>query len=116
MLSDGRIGTPQLPQRDPGRTIDRPAGMRAMQTLKKLPQTAPNSAATAVIIGEDSKAAISSMTGDAKVTGALTSKRIWAVGLAAVSAVGGLGACKRDKNHGTMPAQKVAVLADALRP
>jgi hypothetical protein len=87
-----------------------------MQTLKKLPQTAPNSAATAVIIGEDSKAAISSMTGDAKVTGALTSKRIWAVGLAAVSAVGGLGACKRDKNHGTMPAQKVAVLADALRP
>ena len=33
--------------------------MRAMQTLKKLPHTAPNTAATAVIIGEDSKAAIS---------------------------------------------------------
>ena len=87
-----------------------------MQTLKKLPHTAPNTAASAVIIGEDSKAAIASMAGDAKVTGALTSKRIWAVGLAAVSAVGGLGACKRDKNQGTVPAQKVTVLADALRP
>ena len=62
MLSKARIGTPQLPQRDPGRTIDRPAGMRAMQTLKKLPHTAPNTAATAVVNGDDSRAAISSMT------------------------------------------------------
>ena len=43
MLSAARIGVPQLAQRDRGRTIDSPAGTRAMQTLKKLPQTAPNS-------------------------------------------------------------------------
>jgi hypothetical protein len=30
--------------------------------------------------------------------------------------VSGLNACKRDKGHGTVPAQKVAVLADAVRP
>ena len=52
---------PQLPQRDPGRTIDWLAGMRAMQTSKKLPQIAPNTAANAVANGDDSKAAISSM-------------------------------------------------------
>ena len=28
----------------------------------------------------------------------------------------GVGGCKRDRNQGTLPAQKVAVLADALRP
>ncbi len=32
-------------QREPGRTIDSPRGTRTMQTLKKLPQTAPNSPA-----------------------------------------------------------------------
>ena len=46
MLSTARTGVPQLAQREPGRTIDWPAGMRAMQTLKKLPHTAPNSAAS----------------------------------------------------------------------
>jgi len=30
--------------------------------------------------------------------------------------IAGVGGCKRDRNHGTVPAQKVAVLADALRP
>jgi hypothetical protein len=43
-------------------------------------------------------------------------KRIW-VAIAFVPAVAGVGAgCKRDRNTGTMPAQKVTVLADALKP
>ena len=61
MLSTARMGVPQLPQREPGRTIYRPAGMRAMQTLKKLPHTAPNAAAIPVANGDDSRAAISSI-------------------------------------------------------
>jgi hypothetical protein len=35
--------------------------MRAMQTLKKLPHTAPKTAATAVMIGDEARAAISSI-------------------------------------------------------
>jgi hypothetical protein len=42
-------------------------------------------------------------------------KRIWEVGLVIVLAGAG-GGCKRDRNQGAVPAQKVAVLADALRP
>ena len=42
------MGAPQLPQREAGRTTDSPRGTRAMTTLKKLPQTAPNSPAAAV--------------------------------------------------------------------
>jgi hypothetical protein len=67
------------------------------------------------MIGDDSKAAISSMTGDAKVTGALTSKRIWAAGLVAVPP-SAAGACKRDKNAGPCRPRRWTVLADALRP
>jgi hypothetical protein len=43
-------------------------------------------------------------------------KRTLAVAIAAVSTAGLGGACKRDKGQATVPAQKVAVLADALRP
>jgi len=47
----------------------------------------------------------------------LTSKRAWFVGIAIISGVAGVVAgCKRGKDQGTVPAQKVAVLADALRP
>src|SRR3954466_5346780 len=106
------MGVPQLPQREPGGTIDRPAGMRAMQTLKKLPHTAPNTAASAVANGDDTRAAISSMcrdylkasgtprvagAADAKVTPAL--KRIWPLGFALMTVVG-VGGCKRDRNQG----------------
>ncbi len=42
-------------------------------------------------------------------------KRIWSLGFALMAVVG-VGGCKRDRNQGTVPAQKVAVLADALRP
>src|SRR5690348_2954960 len=62
MLSVGRIGAPQLPQREPGRTTDWPAGTRAMQTLKKLPQIAPNAAAKAANTGDDRSAPTSSMS------------------------------------------------------
>jgi hypothetical protein len=44
-------------------------------------------------------------------------KRIWEVGLAIVlAAAGAAGGCKRDRNQGAVPAQKMTVLADALRP
>jgi hypothetical protein len=44
-------------------------------------------------------------------------KRIWFVACAFLPAVAGLGAgCKRDRNPGALPAQKVTVLADALKP
>jgi hypothetical protein len=44
-------------------------------------------------------------------------KRFGEVGLAIVLAAAGAGGgCKRDRNQGAVPAQKVAVLADALRP
>jgi hypothetical protein len=42
-------------------------------------------------------------------------KRIWFLGFALVAAVEA-GGCKRDRNQGTVPAQKVTALADALRP
>src|SRR4029079_568197 len=42
-------------------------------------------------------------------------KRIWLVGFAMSAALAAAG-CKRDRNQGAVPAQKVAVLADALRP
>jgi hypothetical protein len=42
-------------------------------------------------------------------------KRIWLLGFAMTGALAAAG-CKRDRNQGTVPAQKVAVLADALRP
>ena len=42
-------------------------------------------------------------------------KRIWSLGFVLMTAVG-VGGCKRDRNQGTVPAQKAAVLADALRP
>jgi hypothetical protein len=60
MLSTGRTGVPQARQRDPGRTTDIPSGMRAMQTLKKLPQTAPSSPAATTAAGDDNNAALSS--------------------------------------------------------
>lgn len=41
MLSNHAIGFPHA-QRDPGRTIDYPAGILRMQTLRKLPTHAPN--------------------------------------------------------------------------
>ena len=41
MLSNHAIGFPHA-QREPGRTIDLPAGMRRMQTFRKLPTHAPN--------------------------------------------------------------------------
>ncbi len=89
--------------------------MRVIQTSKKLPQIAPSTAANAVANGDGSRATISSMGLNAKVTPAL--KRIWTVGLAvAFAAAGGGGGCKRDRNPGAVPARKVAVLSDALRP
>jgi hypothetical protein len=41
--------------------------------------------------------------------------RTWCFGLASLAVVAAVG-CKRDRNAGTQPAQKVTVLADALRP
>ncbi len=73
-LSAARIGAPQAGQRDPGRTTDSRRGTRAMTTLQKLPQTAPNSAAVAVASGDDRRAAVSSMRLDAKVREALKGK------------------------------------------
>ena len=70
-LSAARIGVPQAGQRDPGRTTDCPSGTRAITTLQKLPQIAPNTAASAVASGDDRRAAVSSMRLDAKVPGAL---------------------------------------------
>ena len=48
-------------QRDPGRTTDSWRGTRAMATLKKLPQIAPNTPAITVMTGDDRIAALSSM-------------------------------------------------------
>lgn len=38
---------PQAGQREPGRAIETPSGMRWMQTLRKLPQMAPQTKAKA---------------------------------------------------------------------
>ena len=65
MLSQARTGAPQLPQRDPGRTTDSPLGTRAMTTLKKLPQIAPHTAATAMAAGVERKSANASKPGPA---------------------------------------------------
>ncbi len=65
------MGVPQARHRDPGRTTDCPSGTRAITTLQKLPQMAPKTAASAVAIGDDRRAAVSSMRLDAKVPGAL---------------------------------------------
>jgi hypothetical protein len=43
-------------------------------------------------------------------------KRIWAVGWILAAAAVGASGCKRNKDQGAIPAQKVAVLADALKP
>src|SRR5579863_3701880 len=86
MLSAARMGAPQLPQRDPGRTTDSPRGTRAMTTLKKLPQTAPNSPATAVAQGDDRrKARLSPMRVDAKVPGALKGNYVAALAVSIVA-------------------------------
>ena len=50
---------------------------------------------------------------NAKVTPAL--KRVWVLGFA-ISAVLAAAGCKRDRNPGSVPARKMTVLADALRP
>ena len=47
MLSRARTGLPQAKQCEGGLTTDMPRGMRAMQTLRKLPQVAPNTTAMA---------------------------------------------------------------------
>jgi hypothetical protein len=36
------MGVSQRGQREPGDTMDKPAGIRDMQTFKKLPTTMPN--------------------------------------------------------------------------
>jgi hypothetical protein len=41
MLSWGLIGLRQRGQREPGETMERPSGMREMQTFRKLPMTMP---------------------------------------------------------------------------
>ena len=41
MLSYGLIGVRQRGQREPGETMERPSGMREMQTFRKLPMTMP---------------------------------------------------------------------------
>ncbi len=61
MLSKARTEAPQAAQREPGRTTDSCFGTRSMQTLRKLPQTAPKSPAKAMASGDDRKAALSPM-------------------------------------------------------
>src|SRR5579872_3586251 len=39
------MAAPHETQREPGKTMDSPAGRRTMTTLRKLPQTAPKAAA-----------------------------------------------------------------------
>jgi len=46
MLSYGLMGCWQAMQWEPGNTIDCPAGMRKMHTLRKLPTIAPNTVNT----------------------------------------------------------------------
>src|SRR6202790_5736817 len=41
MLSYGLIGLRQRGEREPGETMERPSGMREMQTFRKLPMTMP---------------------------------------------------------------------------
>ena len=48
-LSYGLIGEPHSGQRDLGETIDTPAGIRMMQTFRKLPITSPTRKNTAMI-------------------------------------------------------------------
>jgi hypothetical protein len=48
-LSYGFTALPQFGQREPGETIDTPAGIRVMQTFKKLPITSPNRKNAAMI-------------------------------------------------------------------
>lgn len=48
-LSYGLIGEPHPGQRDPGETIDTPAGIRVMQTFRKLPIASPKRKNTAMI-------------------------------------------------------------------
>jgi hypothetical protein len=80
-----------------------------MQTLKKLPQIAPNTAAAAAAKGDDSQAALSAMPSNAKVSGGL--KRILPVLLVLSLA---LGACRRGPDAETR--RQTATLAEALRP
>jgi hypothetical protein len=51
-LSQARTVLPHEKQCDAGRTTDSPRGTRAMQTLKKLPHSAPNTPATTSAAGE----------------------------------------------------------------
>jgi hypothetical protein len=112
MLSAARTGAAQCGQRDPGRTIDWPRGIRTMTTLKKLPHTAPNSpAARTPNDEEERKARLSPMALDAKVPGALRGNYVAAIAVSLVSL--GAGACGR---HGKPPAPRVVAPAEAARP
>jgi hypothetical protein len=111
MLSAARTGVAQCGQREPGRTIDSPRGIRTMATLKKLPQTAPNSPAATTPKEEERNARLSPMALDAKVPGALRGNYVAALAVLLVSL--GAGACGR---HGKPDAPKTVALSDAVRP
>src|SRR3954463_8375409 len=112
MLSAARTGAAQCGQRDPGRTIDSPRGIRTMATLKKLPQTAPNSpAATTPNDEEERKARLSPMALDAKVPGALKGNYVAALAVSLISL--GAGACGR---HAKPETSQVVAPAKAVRP
>src|SRR3954468_15048830 len=111
MLSAARTGAAQCGQREPGRTIDSPRGIRTMATLKKLPQTAPNSPAAITPKEEERNARLSPMALDAKVPGALRGNYVAALAVSLVSL--GAGACGR---HGKPDAPKTAALSEAVRP
>ena len=113
MLSAARTGAAQWGQRDPGRTIDSPRGTRTMATLKKLPQTAPNSPAITTPRGEDDrKARLSPMPLDAKVPGALRGNYVAALAVSLVAL--GAGACGR--HRGKPETSPVVAPAEAFRP
>ncbi len=84
-----------------------------MATLKKLPQTAPNSPAVTTPKGEEErKAKLSPMALDAKVPGALRGNYVAALAVSLVWL--GAGACGR---HGGKPeASRLVVPAEAVRP
>jgi hypothetical protein len=62
MLSQARTGCPHVMQREAGLTTDSPRGTRATTTFRKLPQTAPNTAAITAAAGETSTDFSSSTT------------------------------------------------------
>ena len=121
-LSRARTGTPHAPQREPGRTTDCPSGTRTMQTLKKLPQIAPKTAAATMANGDDSQAALSAMPGNAKVSAGL--KRIlppfrWlapVVVKACALAACALAASACARGPGADTPRSTTTLAEALRP